>query len=64
MLKREKAALLVWQESMMQGDLMASTLPLATSASPLGLPPQHHVKHQGLPAAAFNLASLPDNTTH
>ncbi len=51
---------------MLQADLMASTMPLASSASPLGLPPQHHAMPQGtvsLPAAAaFNLASLPSNT--
>ena len=55
-----------WQNSMLQADLMASTMPLASSASPLGLPPQHHAMPQGtvsLPAAAaFNLASLPSNT--
>ncbi|CAL5224048.1 g6673 [Coccomyxa viridis] len=49
-----------------QADLMASTMPLASSASPLGLPPQHHAMPQStvsLPAAAaFNLASLPSNT--
>ena len=59
-------ALFESQESILQGDLMASTMPLASSASPLGLPSQHHAIPQGtgsLPAAAFNLASLPDNTS-
>ena len=53
----------VWQDSMMQGDL-ANTMPLASSAAPLGLPAHHHTMSQGispLPAAAFNLPWLPEN---
>ena len=48
----------------MQADLMGGTLPIASSNSPLGLPPQHHAMPQGavsLPATAYNLAILPEN---
>ena len=51
----------------MQGDLVANTMPAESTTAPSGLPTQHQNPSQGmapLPAGAFNLPWLPDNSLH
>ena len=58
----------VWrQDCMMQGDLVANTMPAESTTAPFGLPAQHQNPSQGmapLPTGAFELPWLPDNSMH